>query len=268
MSKITTLEHLTPQSLEGLISGEIIAIRVKNFCSDETVNTLSDYVKKHAKLDEYAHEVYEDGKVIRNFYGVHRWGTPFNSTYGKAKESPEKLKYYQDAKTMRKLIDNICAPELPPVQKLMEEMNQTWKDGAELAAFDGTPMFSGIIRVMVPETAHLSETTPHVDCLPKELAEFEQQFSANIYIDTPPAGGELVVWDTEAFSFDEVKLFEGDQLPEERLSKPHYLRPEKNELILINTRRPHAICGFEQGQRISMQSFIGYNSNKPFAFWC
>lgn len=70
-------------------------------------------------------------------------------------------------------------------------------------------MFSGIIRVMFPETAHLSETVPHVDCLPFSVAELEHQFSANIYIDTPPVGGELVIWDTEAFSFAEVALFEG-----------------------------------------------------------
>ena len=129
-------------------------------------------------------------------------------------------------------------------------------------------MFCGIIRVMFPETAHLSETVPHVDCLPRSIAELQQQFSANIYLETPPSGGELIIWDTQAFSYDEVQRFEGAQLPEECLQKPLRIRPRKNELVLINTRRPHAICGFDSGKRVSMQSFIGYTPGEPFYFWC
>lgn len=109
-------------------------------------------------------------------------------------------------------------------------------------------MFYGIIRVMFPETAHLSETVPHVDCLPRSIAELQQQFSANIYLETPPSGGELIIWDTQAFSYDQVQRFEGAQLPEQCLQKPLRIRPRQNELVLINTRRPHAICGFDSGK--------------------
>lgn len=267
-SKIVTLKQLDQRSLEKLISGEILAIRIPDYCTEETASSLNDYIDQTAKLHQYTHETYEDGQVVQNFYGVHRWGTPFNMTYGKPDGDGAKEKYYADAAQMRELIDNICAPAKPPVQALIDHFQQHWPDGAVTASFEGKPMFAGIIRAMFPETAHLSETVPHVDCLPLSVAELEHQFSANIYIETPPSGGELMVWDTEAFSFDEVELFEGDQLPEERLQFPLRIQPQKNELVIINTRRPHAICGFDSGKRISMLSFIGYNTNEPFYFWC
>lgn len=74
----------------------------------------------------------------------------------------------------------------------------------------------------------------------------------------------MIIWDTQAFSYDEVKRFEGAQLPEQCLQKPLRIRPRKNELVLINTRRPHAICGFDSGKRVSMQSFIGYTPANRF----
>ncbi|NWA82469.1 2OG-Fe(II) oxygenase [Pseudomonas sp. D2002] len=266
--KIIELKQLDALSLKQLISGEVLAIRVPEFAHEKTSARLNHYIDETATLEQYSHETYENGRVVQHFYGVHRWGTPFNSTYGKGAGSDNQHKYYADAAHMRSVIDSICAPEKPPIQLLMEQLQDIWPQGAVTAAFQGKPMFCGIIRAMFPETAHLSETVPHVDCLPLSIAELEHQFSANIYIETPPAGGELIIWDTEAFAYDEVKRFEGAQLPEHRLQKPLRILPRKHELVIINTRRPHAICGFDSGKRISMQSFIGCNAGEPFYFWC
>ena len=267
-TKILELEHLNTASLKKLISGEVLAIRVPEFANATTSARLIQAIDDTATLEHYGHETYEAGRVVQHFYGVHRWGTPFNSTYGKAAGSDAQEKYYADAARMRGLIDSLCAPQKPPIQQLMEQFQALWPQGATAAAFQGRPMFCGIIRVMFPETAHLSETVPHVDCLPRTIAELQHQFSANIYLQTPPSGGELIIWDTQAFSYDEVKRFEGAQLPEQCLQKPLRIRPRQNELVLINTRRPHAICGFDSGKRVSMQSFIGYNAGEPFYFWC
>ena len=267
-AKIIELEYLDTSSLKQLISGEVLAIRIPEFANAKTSERLNQIIGEADTLEQYSHETYEDGHVVQHFYGVHRWGTPFNSTYGKAAGSDAQAKYYADAAHMRGVIDNICAPEKPPIQHLMEQLQEIWPQGAVTAAFQGQPMFCGIIRAMFPETAHLSETVPHVDCLPLSIAELEHQFSANIYLETPPSGGELIIWDTEAFAYDEVKRFEGAQLPEDRLQKPLRIQPRNNELVIINTRRPHAICGFESGKRISMQSFIGYTPGEPFYFWC
>lgn len=265
---ILALEQLDTLSLEKLIRGEILAIRVPDYANEQTSEVLNKHINETATLQEYNHETYEHGKVVQHFYGVHRWGTPFNSTYGKAADSYSQQKYYADATHMRCVIDDLCAPRKPPIHLLMEHIRQVWPEGATTVAFQGQPMFCGIIRAMFPETAHLSETVPHVDCLPLSIAELEHQFSANIYLEVPPSGGELVIWDTEAFTYDEVIRFEGAELPEDRLQKPLRIQPQKNELVIINTRRPHAICGFDSGKRISIQSFIGYTTGQPFYFWC
>ena len=267
-AKIIEVEHLDTSSLQKLISGDVLAIRIPEFANAKTSACLSHALGETATLEQYSHETYEEGRVVQHFYGVHRWGTPFNSTYGKAVGSDAQQKYYADAAHMRSVIDSLCAPEKPPIQLLMDNLQDIWPQGAVAAAFQGQPMFYGIIRAMFPETAHLSETVPHVDCLPISIAELEHQFSANIYLETPSSGGELIIWDTEAFAYEEVKRFEGAQLPEQRLQKPLRIQPRKNELVIINTRRPHAICGFDSGRRISMQSFIGYTSGEPFYFWC
>ncbi len=267
-SKIKQLEHLDTESLQQLISGEILAIRIPDYAHSHTSTRLSQYICEKASLQEYNHETYEDGVAIQHFYGVHRWGTPFNSTYGKTAGGDADHRYYADAALMRDVIAGLCAPQTPPIQLLMERFQQVWPAGATVASFQGRPMFSGIIRAMFPETAHLSETVPHVDCLPLYIAELEQQFSANIYIEVPPSGGELIIWDTEAFTYEEITRFDGAELPADRLLKPLRIKPRKNELVIINTRRPHAICGFDSGRRISIQSFIGYTRDQPFYFWC
>jgi hypothetical protein len=265
---ILELTQLDAASLKKLITGEVLAIRIADFANEQTSAVLNKYIDETAILQEYNHETYESGKVVQQFYGVHRWGTPFNSTYGKSAGSDAQQQYYADAAHMRGLIDSLCAPQKPPIHLLMEHLQQVWPEGATTAAFQGQPMFCGIIRAVFPETAHLSETVPHVDCLPISIAKLEHQFSANIYIDTPPSGGELIIWDTEAFAYEDVERFEGALLPEDRLQKPLHIQPRKNELIIINTRRPHAICGFDSGKRISIQSFIGYTTGEPFYFWC
>lgn len=267
-SKIKELKELDALSLKQLIDGEILAIRIPDYICEKTSRSLNHYINETVNLEEYSHETYEEGNIIQNFYGVHRWGTPFNSTYGKATNAQSRDKYYADAAQMRRLIDSICAPENAPIQELIEHVQRIWPDGAATASFQGEPMFCGIIRAMFPETAHLSETTPHVDCLPFSIAALEQQFSANIYIQIPPSGGELITWDTQPFSYAEIKKFEGIQLPKERLLKPLHIHPRKNELVIFNTRRPHAICGFDSGKRISIQSFIGYTCGQPLQFWC
>ncbi|MFC6297772.1 2OG-Fe(II) oxygenase [Pseudomonas sp. CCM 7893] len=267
-SRILTLEKLSRHSLQQLIDGEVLAIRIPNYCDETIASALNQHIDSSTQLRPYTHEVYEEGQVVQHFYGVHRWGTPFNSTYGKASEDGARQKYYGDALHMQRLMEGLCAPRRTPIQTLIGEFNAHWPAGAAIAAFEGQPMYAGIIRAMFPETAHLSETTPHVDCLPQGIVPLEQQFSANIYLQTPPSGGELRIWDTEPFSFAEIEQFEGENLPQERLLEPLRMVPQKNELIIMNTRRPHAICGFESGKRISIQSFIGYVTGQPFQFWC
>ena len=92
-TKILELEHLNTASLKKLISGEVLAIRVPEFANATTSARLIQAIDDTATLEHYGHETYEEGRVVQHFYGVHRWGTPFNSTYGKAAGGDAQEKY-------------------------------------------------------------------------------------------------------------------------------------------------------------------------------
>lgn len=45
------------------------------------------------------------------------------------------------------------------------------------------------------------------------------------------------------------------------------LKPRVGELIIINTRRPHAVAAYEQGIRVSVACFIGYVQENPLKLY-
>jgi hypothetical protein len=99
-------------------------------------------------------------------------------------------------------------------------------------------------------------------------------FSANVYLRVPPrgAGGHLMIWpcnygtrwDFYRHADTLSKLLQQDSAAQGELRArleaaglvPHVLVPEVGELILICAQRPHAVHGFVDGDRVSMQSFI------------
>src|SRR5262245_51389462 len=137
---------------------------------------------------------------------------------------------------------------------------------ANVAAFEGRKMFVGIGRITAPEKTVLEEQ-PHFDSLPPDLT-LDGQFSANVYLKVPEHGGELDVWNHPTLSPDEIH---DDQLGRDwrsMLPPPIRIRPAVGDLILINTRKPHAVCSFARGERVSIQCFIGYKRGRSLALWC
>ena len=43
--------------------------------------------------------------------------------------------------------------------------------------------------------------------------------------------------------------------------------PQEGDLILFNTRRPHAVTRFFGSFRITIQTFIGYKTGEPLYMW-
>jgi len=105
-----------------------------------------------------------------------------------------------------------------------------------------------------PNAKKLAEQ-PHVDRIPNEYLDITGQFSANVYLQVPTSGGELQLWNCEK-----------DQDYTNHSSVT--LHPRQGELILINTQKYHAVHTFDEGSRISMQTFIGYrNDSSPLFIW-
>jgi hypothetical protein len=146
-----------------------------------------------------------------------------------------------------------------------------------------------------------SAAQPHYDSLPAEISHLANQFSANIYLSTPnytdevaaagtsngdsdspwsvsgrraiPAAlqaampdtardhGELEMWDVPALPPHEIHETAPDFDWRAALPPSLLIRPRVGDLILINTRKPHAIRSFQSGDRISLQTFIGLHTD-------
>jgi len=259
---------LSPESIRDLIEEKVPAIRIPNYVSSETAQKIIDFILAQASLDAYTHEVYIDGVPEQKYYGVYRVGIPFNSTYGTPAGSAERETYYQAALPGLRRLRDLCAPNLSPIDRLRLDLDEAWMDGATIAAFEGRKMFAGMVRIMPPDDSHILEEKPHVDCLPASICPLEQQLSANIYLKMPPVGGTLESWNVPTLSYADIERLPDGTIPRTDLPKPVVIHPQECELVLINTRKPHAVSSFSGGIRISVQAFIGYQPGKPLRLWC
>jgi hypothetical protein len=264
--RILTVEALDLNYLKAFFNNEICAIRVPDYISTELCDRLSSYFLNN-DIEEYHHEVRDNKGVQYLKYGVGRVGIAFNTTYNKAPDSEEISRYYNEALPNMRKLRNSIAPFLSPIDKLRLEMDELWPYNANVAAFEGKKMFTGIGRIMFPETSYLAETQPHFDSVPDKLSTLIGQFSANIYLTIPPTGGELELWDIPPLPISEIDSADLDKNWRSTLPPSLLIKPKKAEMILINTRRAHAVRKFDEGKRITIQCFIGLKSDNSLVFW-
>lgn len=259
------LTSLTKESLQALIDGKVIAIKIPNFVEPDLCHKLSDWYQTHPRQHTYTTEYYVEGNPIQVDQGVIRIGSPYNLTYGKATDDPIYEKYYTDAPVNTKERKDACAPSLDPIAKLISQLNKIYVHGANIASFDDKPMFAGIGRITKPY-AQLLEAQPHFDALPQNFG-LDNQFGANFYFEVPEKGGELEVWDYPVLTSNELSTISPDKDWRSELGKPILIKPQKGDLIIISTRRPHAVRMFQEGKRISLNCFIGYKKGKALLLW-
>src|SRR5262249_30115677 len=94
----------------------------------------------------------------------------------------------------------------------------------------------------------------------------EGQFSANIYLEVSDDGGEIELWDYPPLHPSEIAA---DSKSDWRAALPEsfLVTPKRADLILFNTRRPHAVRSFDKGRRITIQCFIGFRKGEPLSLW-
>ena len=265
--RVLTLDRLDLSSLEALFTNDICAIRVPNYAESEMCNNLSNWFLKSDNIEEYHHEVRVDNKVKYLKYGVGRVGIAYNTTYNKPADSAENKRYHDEALSGIRSLREAMHPYMSPIDKLRLELDELWTYNASVAAFEGKKMFVGIGRVMRPETSHLAETQPHFDSVPEKLSMLAGQFSANIYLKLPPSGGELELWDIPPLPITEIDNADLDTDWRSNLPQSLLIKPEKGDLILINTRRAHAVRKFDEGERATVQCFIGLKADNSLVFW-
>lgn len=259
------LTSLTIESLQALINEQVLALKIANFVEPDLCHKLTHWYQTHPRQHAYTTEYYVDGKPIQVDQGVIRIGSPYNLTYGKAKNDPIYEKYYADAPVNTQERKDACSPNLDPIEKLISELNKIYVHGAKIASFDGKPMFAGIGRI-TQAYAQLLEAQPHFDALPQNFG-LDSQFGANFYFEVPKKGGELEVWDSPCLTPNQLSMISPDKDWRSELGKPILIKPQKGDLIIINTRRPHAVRMFQEGKRISLNCFIGYRRRESLLLW-
>ncbi len=258
---------LESKALEALFNDEIYVLVVRNYVRGELSRKYGEIIFSSDELEKYYYEVSDSGERKSLFLGVSRYGVSFSTTFGRPENSPEKQKYYISALPNITRIRELFDPYLSPIDKLRLDLDELYVHGANIAQFENKKMFCGIARVTHCDL-DLQERNPHVDSLPPEFF-LQRQFSANIYLSTPPVGGDLIVYPMKPLSAQEVDDFEANQkLWSSKLPEGIRIKPNNGDLILINTRRPHAVTKFTDGTRVSLQTFIGVNENRPLQLWC
>lgn len=260
------LNKLTNKTIKQLFSEDTLAIHIEQFLDKKICQKLATWIRNHSDKHKYTTEVYVEKKLVQKDVGVIRIGTPFNLTYGKPKYDSIWEKYYFDGEAKTKERQSICSHKLDPINIFKSNLNELWEYGASIANFDDKKMFAGIARITLPN-ANLLENKPHYDSLPEKY-QVKGQLGANFYLEVPEKGGELEVWDLKALNPSEIKNLCDNQDFQSESIKSYTIKPKQGDLVIINTRKPHAVKTFSQGNRISLNCFIGYKKlNQPLLLW-
>jgi hypothetical protein len=292
VNPVLTTPTLTPQALKDLFEHRIVAVRVPEFFPPTAAAALATELKTHAGTRNW---MISTARGLESS-DVQSVGTPHNVALSEGPEAVDR--YFEDSvqlmRQMRQLpeIEGRSFPCLSPTDKLRLELDEMWPYGATVGKNkDGKPYLAGMGRIMHGPTRWMDGFC-HVDDL-NVMTNSSGLFSANIYLETPAApavnmnirgsdvsltggdgGGELLIWDLQirnrwefysnAFTLSRllVQDAEGQARLREKFPKPLRLVPEVGELILLCAQRPHAVNGFKDGTRISMQSFINHTAGK------
>lgn len=170
---------------------------------------------------------------------------------------------------------------LGPMDKLRLELDEIWPDGCMLMKdkATGLPHRAGIPRIMRPpqkyDATRWTRGFAHVDAL--ELMRPDRGvYSANVYLQTPPSGGELLLWPisyetrTQFYrnAYTLSMCLSQDSVAQaylrDRLPSPVVVPVQEGDLVVICTQRPHAVKGpIVGGDRVSMQGFLQYEKGTP-----
>jgi len=280
--------HLERGHLEQLIRHEVAAVHVKGFVEPTAAAALSRRIlaRDAAATAASGATSRELSWKVANGRGMESTdvravgGTPFAVAMDAARSDPARLDAYfeEAAAEIRWLRRGDASDVLSPLDKLRLELDEAWPNGCTLLkdAKLGRPFLPGVGRVMEGPTAW-AEGFAHVDSLDPMVAD-SGLFSANIYLQLPPVGGELQIWPLRVRSrWDFYRhgvtwsaLTTPDEGGQRTLRKalaatipPLRLRPAPGDLVLLCAQRPHAVQGFPLGRRVSLQSFVTHAEGKP-----
>jgi hypothetical protein len=267
-SGIVEAEELSAELLKEFFDDKICVLIIKEYAEPGVCKNLDNFFTYSNRIEQYTHEIRENSTIQLLYYGVDRYGYPLNSTY--TDPTGKNLKKYQEeALPTIRSVRKAAQPYMSPIDRLRLELDELWPQDANLATYKGKKAFCGIGRIMPSELSELSEKQPHFDSVPVSyFPDIYKQFAANIYLNVPKMNGELEIWNVEPIEINKVENFKIPDDWRSALPESIKVKPEQGDLLLFNTRRPHAITSFNDSKaRTSIQTFIGLTKNSKLFLW-
>lgn len=275
---IVTAPALTKDLLTDLFERRICALHIPKFCSAEVAASLNTWIREKSSLENWKVGVFRDGTAESAdsdvSYGI---GVPFGLA---VKSRDDFVKYFNQAGPLAREI-RAASKGLAPLDRLRLDLDEAWPAGARVARYKGLRRGLGLARVMTPsglfDGIAKTEGMVHVDTLPVQK-KGTGRFSANVYLNVPAVGGELSVYPVSPTSIELLRNFnlmkhlvnfdpKAQELIRSKLPPPVTIKPEVGDLILIDTSRPHAVRGFTEGYRATIQCWVDYDAELGLALY-
>ena len=254
-----THNTLVADDLIALFRGQVLAIRVAEFCPTDASTLMNERLVDHPQLAYYPHAP-SIGRVMDAFYEGH--------------SDPEKRRrYYNRALQSSIEFRQISWPYLNPLDHLRLILADLWPAGAVRENIHGMPMAFGLAQLFKQG----ARAWPHQDFLRMDEPENPQaktlitQVSALVYTKPADLGGMLELW-SEHYGHEEfqVRRKSGTYgLDYEKLPEPSVvIAPEVGELVLMDSTKVHAVTTVDAGLRIAVSCFIGFRGiGEPLTYW-
>jgi len=261
---ITLEKRVTADALERLLSHRACAVHVRGFLDEDTRSELQAALSNGGLFSNWQiNRLAASGTTSE----VDKVGV----TDGEALDSFDAFRaYVRTAETIDGMLErNPC-----PFEALRQQLDDAHPEGCRRDRVGRWPMPIGTYRRMCTSSGLV-----HADTSPL-LSEDAGEFSANIYVSTPEAKGDLNIypamqysaWVQPALQSLSRALAQGyDPVAQGRIRDALPLKVTvpvaDGDLIMINTGRFHEVEAYDEGERLSGQCWVSFRRGKPLYMW-
>jgi len=259
-NQLKTPPHLNQETLDELINGKTLAIRIPGFYDKDLCEKPAKKIIAHDRFGYYSNPGAGNvGKLGMAYYEVQT-------------DPDASVKYYSESIPHIRQSRELFAPHLSPIDKLRLELQENWTHGANLENLEGKTMNVGLSRVFKEN----AQALPHQDVLawdaPNHIRAYEHktQLAANIYLQTAE-GGELEIWNCKLSKreYENLRTPGSYEVDRRFLGSPDLIiKPEVGDLIIFESTCVHAVAPVKSGVRVTTSCFIGYRGDdQPLSYW-
>lgn len=253
-------DALSETSLRDLFAGDIPAIRLSGFASDQECARFCNAIREHSGA---AKQAYTAKMTLL--------GANFSNFTGKSKGE-----YFETVDPSYALTDQLAQTAgFSPLQRFLETLRATWPDSVDVAHEPGHGRyFAGGVKTRAT-SGHLHyDFTPH-SSTGYAIADITDQAGMNLYLEMPDNTGHTITYrrmiprEGRAAGDGPARVLNLDASYIEGADSFTFM-PTIGDLIIINTRNPHDIIveNIQNNQwRAQTSCFIGRKPDNSLILW-